>query len=921
MVVSALASGAAGSNVGWGGFGNTPDENRHSPLTSINTKNVDQLGRLFTVDFIKIDPGIKKNQQSFPVESDRKLYVTTGDGNVFAINATTGDVLWRWKPTDTAIFKNFGIVANRGVAYCDGHIYVLLLDMTIVELDPSTGRLVRQVPIAAAVPGASSNYGYSETSAPICANHRVIVGAAGSEYGVRGFVMAYHTNLTPAWPNPFWTVPPEGTGWRKLSRIVGGGVVWTPTTVDTKTNTLYFGTGSATPLYYPDLRPGNDPRADSLIAVDLATGKLKWWQQQMASNQWSYDTAQPPLVYDGKVGGKKHRVVSVATMEGLWFAYDAATGKPFYQRVKVIDHTEHPALQPGKPVVVYPSSLGGVNYSPASYDPRLNYIFNGAAETAAVDQQVVLTPEQRRKKLVLGDVFVGLENGDFGTVLKGWHDYGSISAIDVNTGGQVWKDKVPEPERGGIATTDGGVGFSGGGDGVLRAFDLKTGQILWRFQTGFQIAAGVSVYSVAGKEYLAVTVGGTATSSGGGTQASQLQVFGLGGSTVQSPPPRLPASAAVRERVITSAPAPVSSSSSTAPLQLAVASRATSARTMLGVAHLVTGPSLVLKPWDANSSNEEDATGRLLLGRTPVAGARISVDGYVLPAPTRADGAFNYPVDITIVRRHMARVADASRATANGKPLTAAEQQALRAVSTGISVGYALDGLKARVQNDGTVLITGHAADTTGAPPPGVALYTYQLAGIITDAGGKPVHGAIVVTRTQDRNFWTFSSPSDAAGHYSSFFAAGDQTTDDPFPVTVQVGLGDTTYAFPFNVNVNFARTKSAQMNLTLPTSGGTFALPTPTSYRGAIYEGLVVGTSTSAGVVRPVSAHWIDSHGNFSMVLPRSTRGKRVSLWEGDRLAFSAAPAVRGGVIDLRSWPKRLGSQVAVGLGSLSVP
>ena len=211
-------------------------------------------------------------------------------------------------------------------------------------------------------------------------------------------------------------------------------MVWTPTTVDTTTNTLYFGTGSATPLYFPSLRPGSNPRTDSLIAVDLKTGKLKWWQQQIAGNQWSYDTAQPPLVYDGKVGGKTRRVVSVATMEGVWFAYDAATGQPIYQRVKVIDRVEHPALQPGKPVVVYPSSLGGLNYSPASYDPATNYVFNAAAETAAVDIQAKLTPTQKKQKFVLGDVFLGLANGNFGTVLPGWHDHGSISAIDVNTG-------------------------------------------------------------------------------------------------------------------------------------------------------------------------------------------------------------------------------------------------------------------------------------------------------------------------------------------------------------------------------------------------------------------------------------------------------------------------------------------------------
>ena len=177
-------------------------------------------------------------------------------------------------------------------------------------------------------------------------------------------------------------------------------------------------------------------------------------------------------------------------MEGVWFAYDATTGAPIYQRVKVIDRTEHPPLQPGKPVTVFPSSLGGVNYSPASYDPTTNYVFNGAAETAAVDVQAKLTPTQKKRKLCSATSSSGSQNGNFGTVLPGWHDHGSISAIDVSTGKRVWKFKTPEPERGGVTTTASGLGFAGGGDGVLRAFDPKTGKVLWTFQTGHQIAAG-----------------------------------------------------------------------------------------------------------------------------------------------------------------------------------------------------------------------------------------------------------------------------------------------------------------------------------------------------------------------------------------------------------------------------------------------
>ena len=169
LLTSASARTAAGANVGWLGFGNTPDELRHSPLTEITKDNVSKLGRLFTVDFRQIDPSIRRGEQSYPVESNGTLYVTTNDDNVFALNATTGAVKWRWQPDNVAVFRNFGIVANRGVALCDGHVFLLTLDMTIVSLDPATGKLERRVPIAKAVPGASSSYGYSETSAPICA--------------------------------------------------------------------------------------------------------------------------------------------------------------------------------------------------------------------------------------------------------------------------------------------------------------------------------------------------------------------------------------------------------------------------------------------------------------------------------------------------------------------------------------------------------------------------------------------------------------------------------------------------------------------------------------------------------------------------------------------------------------------------------
>ena len=858
LLASAGAHTNALANVGWGGFGNTPDENRHSPLTQIDRSNVGQLGRAFTVDFHAIDSTVRRGEQSYPVESNGTLYLTTNDDNVWALDATTGKVKWRWTPDNVAVFRNFGIVANRGVALCDGHVFVLTLDMTIVQLDPATGRLQRRVAIAQAVPGASSDYGYSETSAPICADHRLIVGAAGSEYGVRGFVMAYHTSdLAPAWPNPFWTIPPAGTEWRSHGTLVGGGVVWTPTTVDTSTNTLYFGTGSATPLYFPSIRPGSNPRADSLISVNLNTGRMRWWQQQMAFNEWSYDTAQPPLVYNAKVGGKKERIVSVATMEGVWFAYDAATGRPIYQRVKVIDRTEHPALQPGKPVAVFPSSIGGLNYSPASYDPHTNYVFNAAAETAAIDVQTKLTPTQKKRKFTLGDVFLGLTNGDFGSVLPGWHDHGSISAIDVNTGKQVWKFTTPEPERGGVTTdrerprlrrrrrrraarvrpedregaldvpdgrTDrrGAVALLRERDGVRRNHGRWNSDVLERRRR--VPVAGVRPRCIAE----AVAASGPrhgADGPGSGARAAR----GTAEEGRRSGPSRGPGR--LRQHRHAGRPGRPA----------------------------VAGELVEREDGDRTGAAERRAGRRRSRRRRRLPRCR---SGPRRTAAFRTTSTSRWPPAITSASR------DSQLRLCTDTLLSAGQQSALRAASGGFSVGYAPRDVTAHVRSDGTVLVRGRVTDSAGTGPPAVHLLTYRLTGTITDASGKPVQGAVVITRTQDRDFWTHSSASDANGHYSSFFSASDETGANPVTLAVGVALGNTSYGGTLGTNTPFAVLKSATLDVKLG-SGTSYTITKPTSYTGAVYSGLIVGVTAGGKVVKPIAETWPDKNGNFTMTLP----------------------------------------------------
>jgi len=903
-VTGSIAAGSHSSAIAagdWLSFGRTPENNRLSPLTEITPSNVDQLQRVYALDFQKLDPDVRRGQQSYPLALGGKLYVTTNDDNVFALDGATGKVLWQYKPPNSALFKNFGIAANRGLAYCDGRLFISQLDLKLVALDPNDGKVLAVTSLSRDVPNAATNYGYSETSAPICANHHLIVGAAGSEYGIRGFVMAYTTDLKPAWPTPFWTVPPDLQSWRRASRVVGGGAVWTPTTVDTTTNTLYFGTGSATPLYFPGLRPGANPRTDSLIAVDLATGKMKWFQQLIAGNQWAYDVSQPPLVYTGKVGGATHRIVSVATMEGVWYAFDAKTGQPFHERVKVIDRVEHPPLRPGQPVTVFPSSLGGLNYSPAAYDPHTNYVFNAAAETAAVLIQEKLTPTQKKRKLLLGDVWLGISNGSFGTALQNWHDHGSISAIDVSSGKRVWKFETPEPERGGVSVTASGLGFAGGGDGVVRAFDLKTGKILWKFDTGKPIASGPTIFSVGGKEYIAITVGGTPTSSNGGV-ASFMSVFALPGKSKFAATPANEHSTASVEP---SAKAPVRATQ--------VVAKGAAPRIE------VNGGAVGLALWQASNSNEASVTGRILLGGRPVQGARVSVDRYTLPRATDANGGFTANVDRTLARRHPIKVVDTSHATVGGKALTSDQQSALSAASGGISVGYRIVDAQAKVLKNGNVRVTGRAVRTDGAAAPGVVQLSYRLQGTITDSTGKPVQGATVVSRTTDRDFWTFSLPSDANGHYVSFFSASDEQGNDPVPLNVQVAYGRTSYSSG-QANANFKRLSSATMNVKLPASGASIPVPTSTPDAGAFYRGLLVGVAGPKGVVQPISSTWPDASGRFTLVLPHQARGTSLRFWESDFVTFSRVAARPGGPTEPSSTPKALTNRIPVGIAVVRV-
>jgi hypothetical protein len=270
-------------------------------------------------------------------------------------------------------------------------------------------------------------------------------------------------------------------------------------------------------------------------------------------------------------------------------------------------------------------------------------------------------------------------------------------------------------------------------------------------------------------------------------------------------------------------------------------------------------------------------------------------------------------------QRHPVRVVDASRARVGGRPLTGAEQTALRAYSAGISVAYRLVDLRASLQKNGTVAVSGRAVRADGAPAPGVVLLSYRLSGVVTDASGRPVQGATVVTRTTDRDFWTFSLPSNSNGRYVSFFSASDEQGSDPVQLNVQVAVGQRSYSAGL-ANVDFKRLRSATMDVKLPASGFGLPLPKSSPEAGAVYRGLIVGVLGRNGVIKPLSVRWPDARGRFSLVLPHLARGTTLRFWESNFETFSTVPARPGGPANPAAMPQRLTTRIPSGIAVVRV-
>jgi len=480
----------------------------YSPLDQITPANVARLQPALV-----LSTGSNIGHEAPPIVNNGIMYVATPGNQVIALDARTGDVLWRYRrslPDDVILLHG----TSRGVALFGDKVFFAAGEAVLVALDAKTGKELWTAKVA------DNKSGYYMSVAPLVAGGRVLVGASGGELGVRGFVAAFdpdtgkeswRTYTVPAPGEPGSETWPKGDQWK-----TGGASVWVTGNYDPDTNLAFWGTGNGGP-WMGDQRPGDNLYTSSTVAFDVATGKIKGHFQYDPNESWDWDEVSPPILVDYTRNGRTIKgLVNVARDGYLWFLERSAgpikfvDGQPFVKQnvYKSLDpktgrpHVD-PARQPGtnKEAEFCPSHWGGKNWPPVAFSPKTRMIYIPANENLCT------TMTGRPVTYSLGRIFTGAASTLF--IAPGADHIGEVQAWNVDTAKRVWTQTFASSANWGpTLATAGGLVFSGGtNDRLFRAFDAATGTRLWEFPTNSGIIGQPSSFSVEGKQYIAVQSG------------------------------------------------------------------------------------------------------------------------------------------------------------------------------------------------------------------------------------------------------------------------------------------------------------------------------------------------------------------------------------------------------------------------------
>ena len=490
----------------WLMYRGTYDSQGYSPLDQINTENVAGLKPAWS-----FSTGMREGHQAPPVVNNGFMFVTTPNNHLLALDAETGEQLWRYErelPGDLQQMHP----TNRGVGLYGNLVYMATADCFVVALDATTGEVVWETEIE------DYGAGYYMTLAPLVAAGKVMVGVSGGEWGIRGFVAALDSQTGDAvWKT--YTIPapgePGSESWPGDTWKTGGVPVWITGSYDPATELTYWGTGNGGP-WTGDIRDGDNLYATSVLALEVDTGKLRAHHQYHWNDSWDWDEVSAPLLIDFMRNGEMVPGLVHPGRNGyLWFlsrsaddigfvdaqAYvkqdvftslDPDTGRPTY------DEEKKPGV--GKPATFCPSLWGGKDWPPAAYSPKTRLLYIPANDN--VCSYMTGIEEDYRK----GRTFMGAEAelrvDPEATFI------GELQAWDVDTAEEVWSVEFEHHNWGPVLATGGDLVFMGGtNDRYFRAFDARTGEMLWQQRTNSGVTGVPSTYSVNGKQYIAVLSG------------------------------------------------------------------------------------------------------------------------------------------------------------------------------------------------------------------------------------------------------------------------------------------------------------------------------------------------------------------------------------------------------------------------------
>ena len=482
-------------------------------VTPINVKNLEQKW-VFQADSLE-------KFETTPLVVDGVMYLTQAPSDVVALDAKTGRIFWIYRYVVSTDVRPCCGSVNHGLAILGDTLYLATLDAHLVAIDAKAGRPLWNVKVATA------SAGYAMTLAPLVVKDKVIIGVAGGEFGIRGFVAAFNASTgSEVWRT--YTVPGPGEpgheSWQGNSWEHGGGPVWLTGSYDPALNLTYWGTGNPGPDWNPAQRAGDNLYSDSVLALDADTGKLKWYFQFTPNDPYDYDAVQIPVLVDGMWNGAPRKLMMWANRNGFFYVLDRTNGQ-FLAGYPFIKLNWASGLDPkGRPIPTpppegaptFPGLQGGTNWYSPSYSPRTGLFYVSAWEDyASVFIREAQTFEEGRR-FVGGrptSPIPGAQNVPGATKrppINVWTEaagHGAVIAIDPRTGEKKWKFPMTDTTDSGLLTTASDLLFTGGREGYFQALDARTGALLWKTILGGPIVAGPMTYQADGKQFIAVAAG------------------------------------------------------------------------------------------------------------------------------------------------------------------------------------------------------------------------------------------------------------------------------------------------------------------------------------------------------------------------------------------------------------------------------